>query len=115
MNNGADAVFDPAAVDPAVETHRATNNRGVDVAKGLISPLVFTDQGQGVFTQMRDDLGQFLKYRELQAHIQNTRHRYNMPALEKRIDRARHRVGIADQCDDPIPCEVTEPTLRSLL
>ncbi|TFH50679.1 MAG: IS110 family transposase [Lysobacterales bacterium] len=39
---------------------------------------------------------------ELQGHIQNTRHQYNLPAFEKRIDRAVNRERIADHFDDPI-------------
>jgi transposase len=42
------------------------------------------------------------RHAELQAHIQNTRHQYNMPAFEKRIDRAVNREGIADRFDDPM-------------
>ena len=42
------------------------------------------------------------KHAELQAHIQNTRHQYNMPAFEKRIDRACNREGIAERFDDPM-------------
>ena len=37
------------------------------------------------------------RHAELQAHIQNTRHQYNLPAFEKRIDRAVNREGIADR------------------
>jgi transposase len=37
---------------------------------------------------------------ELQGHIQNTRHQYNLPAYEKRLDRAANREGIADHFDD---------------
>jgi transposase len=42
------------------------------------------------------------RHAELQAHIQNTRHQYNMPAFSKRIDRACNRVGIPDRFDDPM-------------
>ena len=42
------------------------------------------------------------KQAEFQAHIQNTRHQYNMPAFEKRIDRACNREGIAKRFDDPM-------------
>ena len=42
------------------------------------------------------------KHAEIQAHIQNTRHQYNMPAFEKRIDRACNRKGIAGRFDDPM-------------
>lgn len=40
------------------------------------------------------------KQAELQGHIQNTRHQYNMPAFEKRIDRAVNREGIAERFED---------------
>ena len=39
---------------------------------------------------------------ELQGHIRNTRHQYNLPAFEKRIDRAVNREGIANHFDDPM-------------
>jgi len=39
---------------------------------------------------------------ELQGHIQNTRHQYNLPTFEKRIDRAVNREGIANHFDDPM-------------
>ena len=39
---------------------------------------------------------------ELQAHIQNTRHQYNLPAYEKRLDRAVNRQGISDHFEDPM-------------
>ena len=42
------------------------------------------------------------KHAEFQAHIQNTRHQYNIPAFEKRIDRASNREGIAKRFDDPM-------------
>ena len=42
------------------------------------------------------------RHAELQAHIQNTRHQYNLPAFEKRIDCAVNREGIADRFDDPM-------------
>ena len=42
------------------------------------------------------------KQAELQGHIQNTRHQYNMPAFEKRIDRAVNREGIAERFEDPM-------------
>jgi transposase len=42
------------------------------------------------------------RHAELQAHIQNTRHQYNLPAFEKPIHRAANREGIADHFDDPM-------------
>jgi transposase len=42
------------------------------------------------------------KQAELQGHIQNTRHQYNLSAFEKRIDRAVNRDGLADRFDDPM-------------
>jgi transposase len=42
------------------------------------------------------------RHAELQAHIQNTRHQYNMPAFGKRINRACNRIAIADRFDDPM-------------
>ena len=39
---------------------------------------------------------------ELQGHIQNTRQEYNLPAFEKRIDRAVNREGITNHFDDPM-------------
>lgn len=42
------------------------------------------------------------RHAELQAHIQNTRHQYNMPAFSKQISRACNRIGIADIFDDPM-------------
>ena len=42
------------------------------------------------------------RHAELLAHIQNTRHQYNMPAFSKQIARGCNRVGIADSFDDPM-------------
>ena len=42
------------------------------------------------------------KHAEIQAHIQNVRYQYNMPAFEKRIDRVSNREGIAELFADPM-------------
>jgi hypothetical protein len=42
------------------------------------------------------------KHAEIQAHIQNVRYQYNMPAFEKRIDRACNREGISTLFADPM-------------
>ena len=42
------------------------------------------------------------KHAEILGHIQNTRHQYNMPAFEKRIDRACNREDVAERFDDPM-------------
>jgi len=40
------------------------------------------------------------KRSELMAHIQNTRHQYNLPEFEKRIDRRSNRIGIQERFND---------------
>jgi len=42
------------------------------------------------------------KHAEILGHIKNTRHQYNMPAFEKRIDRPRNREDLAERFDDPM-------------
>ncbi len=54
------------------------------------------------------------KHTELLSHIQNTRHQYNMPAFEKRIDRACNRSGLSDRFDDPMVAASIEIDTRLL-
>ena len=42
------------------------------------------------------------RHAEILGHIQNTRHQYNMPAFDKRIDRACNRENLAERFDDPM-------------
>jgi transposase len=42
------------------------------------------------------------KQSELLGHIQNTRHQYNLPVFEKRIDRACNRSDLHERFDDPM-------------
>jgi len=54
------------------------------------------------------------KHTELLGHVQNTRHQYNMPAFEKRIDRACNRSGLPDRFDDPMVAASIEIDTRVL-
>lgn len=54
---------------------------------------------------------------EILGHIQNARHQYNMPAFEKRINRACNRDDLAERFDDPMvsaSIEVDRQLLDSL-
>jgi hypothetical protein len=42
------------------------------------------------------------KHAEILGHIKNTRHQYNMPAFEKRIDCACNREDVAERFDEPM-------------
>jgi len=54
------------------------------------------------------------KQTELLSHIQNTRHQYNMPAFEKRIDRACNRTDLPHRFDDPMVAASIEIDTRVL-
>jgi len=54
------------------------------------------------------------KHAEIQAHIQNVRYQYNMPAFEGRIDRPSNRQGLSRLFADPMVTASVEVDSRLL-